>query len=189
MGQSLINCVLMLAILATVPAAAIAEEQTSALEEEAGALAAEFIGRLKPELQRAMGEGGPQYAIGVCADKAPMIADALSQDSGWLVRRVSLKARNASRAIPDRWETSVLEEFERRQQAGEPASNLRYSETTPSHFRYLQAQAVDGVCLTCHGSNPSPQVQETLRQYYPDDKATGYEPGQVRGAISLSKRL
>ena len=189
MGLRLIRRMMMLAILANLSTTVVAGEQRQALEAEAGALATEFIGRLKPELQRAMGEGGPEYAIGVCADKAPMIADALSQDSGWLVRRVSLKARNASRAIPDRWETSVLEEFERRQQTGEPASNLRYSETTPSHFRYMQAQAVDGVCLTCHGSNPSPQVQETLRQYYPDDKATGYEPGQVRGAISLSKRL
>ena len=189
MRHRLISRVMALVMLGIVAPASAASEQSQELEAEANALASEFTGRLKPELQRAMGEGGPAYAIGVCADKAPMIADALSKDSGWLVRRVSLKARNASRAIPDRWETSVLEEFERRQQAGEPAASLRYFETTPSHFRYMQAQAVDGVCLTCHGSNPSPQVQETLQQYYPDDTATGYEPGQVRGAISLSKRL
>jgi len=169
--------------------AAIGEDNSAALlEAEAAALAAEFAGRLKPELQSAMQAGGPVNAIGVCADKAPQIADALSSESGWLVKRVSLRARNASRAMPDTWESAVLQDFDRRQQAGEPAAAIRYGEVTPSHYRYMQAQGVEGVCLTCHGESLSQEVRDTLEQYYPDDRATGYAPGQVRGAISLSKR-
>lgn len=189
MRVRILSCALLLAGLVLTHPSARASETTPELEAEANALAATFIGRLKPELQEALREGGPVNAIAVCADKAPAIADALSADSGWLIKRVSLKARNASRAIPDRWETAVLEDFERRQQSGEPPAGMSYSETTPSHFRYMQAQGVAGVCLTCHGSNTSATVQETLQFYYPDDKATGYSPGQVRGAISLSKRL
>ncbi len=160
---------------------------STALETEATALAAEFLGRLKPQLQQAMQAGGPVNAIDVCAEQAPKIADALSAESGWTVKRVSLKARNASRALPDNWEKSVLREFDRRQAAGEDPATISYSESTNSSYRFMQAQAAQGVCLVCHGENIAPQVQQTLDQYYPDDTATGYTLGQVRGAISLSK--
>ncbi len=159
------------------------------LEAEAQALATEFVGQLKPQLKTALQQGGPANAIEVCSHQAPRIADSLSAESGWLVRRISLRSRNASRAIPDAWETQVLKDFERRQKAGEKPSQINYSETTPSHFRFMQAQGVDGVCLTCHGEQLSAEVTQALQQYYPDDHATGYSLGQVRGAISLSKAL
>ena len=92
------------------------------LEQEAGALAQEFIGQLKPRLKEAMKEGGPTHAIEICAGVAPKIADSLSAQSGWLVKRVSLKSRNASRAVPDEWERAVLQQFDRRQRrAKQPA--------------------------------------------------------------------
>lgn len=158
-------------------------------ESEARALAAEFVGQLKPQLKMALQQGGPANAIEVCSHQAPKIADSLSAESGWLVRRVSLKSRNASRAVPDAWEAEVLKDFERRQQAGEKPGQISYSETTPAHFRFMQAQGAEGVCLTCHGEQLSPEVTQALHEYYPDDHATGYTLGQVRGAISLSKAL
>lgn len=163
--------------------------ESADLETEASALAAEFVGRLKPQLKQAMQSGGPVNAIDICSHQAPKIADALSAESGWLVKRVSLKARNASRALPDTWETAVLEEFNRRQSAGENPANIKYSESTDSSFRYMQAQGAQGVCLVCHGENIAAEVQQALEQYYPDDTATGYSLGQIRGAISLSKSL
>ena len=53
----------------------------------------------------------------------------------------------------------------------------------------MQAQGVEPVCLVCHGQDLAPEVRATLEQYYPDDWATGYSLGQVRGAISLSKKM
>ena len=159
------------------------------LETEAEALAAEFVGQLKPLLKSALQDGGPVNAIEVCSHQAPKLADSLAAESGWLVRRVSLKSRNASRAVPDLWETDVLRDFNRRQQAGENAAQISYSETTPSHFRYMQAQGVEGVCLTCHGQQLSPEVKDVLQKYYPDDIATGYSVGQIRGAMSLTRPL
>lgn len=66
---------------------------------------------------------------------------------------------------------------------------LRFGEQVGSNYRYLQAQGVAGVCLMCHGQSLSEPVQQALRDYYPDDEATGYTPGQIRGAISLSRLL
>jgi hypothetical protein len=156
---------------------------------EAEALAAEFVGLLKPQLKQALAEGGPTHAIAVCADIAPGIADSLSARSGWIVRRVSLKSRNASRAVPDGWERKVLLEFDRRQAAGEQPAELHFGEVVNGQYRYMQAQVVEPVCLVCHGKGLSDEVQASLEEYYPDDWATGYSLGEVRGAISLSEHL
>jgi hypothetical protein len=177
------------AALALSPVRLAAAPDTGALSVEASRLAQQFVGRLKPQLKRAMAEGGPTRAIEVCADIAPSIADALSAESGWLVKRVSLKSRNASRAVPDQWEEAVLVEFDRRQAAGEAPADLHFGEVTGGQYRYLQAQGVEPLCLVCHGKGLADDVQLTLEQYYPDDWATGYKLGEVRGAISLSKGL
>ncbi len=158
-------------------------------EKQAIALANEFAGLLKPRLKQALAEGGPANAIGVCADIAPGIADSLSDQSGWTVRRVSLKSRNASRAVPDNWEKSVLLEFDRRQAAGENPADIRLGEIVGGQYRYMQAQVVEPVCLVCHGQDLAQETTQTLHDYYPDDWATGYSLGEVRGAISLSKKL
>ena len=160
-----------------------------ALQTEARQLAQQFVGQLKPQLKSAMQEGGPAHAIQVCADRAPAIADALSSQSGWQVKRVSLKSRNASRAVPDAWEREILLQFDARQAAGEAPSQLNYGELAGSNYRYIQAQGVEPLCLVCHGDSLSQSVIDTLSEYYPDDWATGYTAGQVRGAISLVKPL
>ena len=159
------------------------------LQREAEALAQQFVGQLKPQLKKAMTEGGPTRAIEVCASVAPKIADGLTVESGWTVKRVSLKSRNASRAIPDSWEKQVLEQFDQRQAAGEEPARINYGEKAGGQYRYMQAQGVEPLCLTCHGENLAQPVTDTLQHYYPDDWATGYTLGQVRGAISLRKAL
>ena len=176
-------------ILQTLVASMVYADQQSLLREEASTLASEFVGQLKPQLKQAMAEGGPVRAIEVCAVVAPAIADSLSASSGWQVKRVSLRQRNVSRAVPDDWEQQVLEDFDRRQAAGEPATELYRDELQPARYRYVQAQATGALCLACHGESLAPEVTATLEQYYPDDIARGYKLGEVRGAISLIKPL
>lgn len=184
------RAVIFTAMLYAACAAVLATEPgVGSLEKQAMALANEFVGLLKPQLKQALAEGGPAKAIGVCADIAPGIADSLSVQSGWAVKRVSLKSRNASRAVPDSWEKSVLLEFDRRQAAGENPADMRLGEVVGGQFRYMQAQVVEPVCLVCHGQGLAQEVTQALQEYYPDDWATGYSLGDVRGAISLSKNL
>ncbi|MCB1665252.1 MAG: DUF3365 domain-containing protein [Pseudomonadales bacterium] len=159
------------------------------LVNEASALTQRFVGTLLPTLQGAIAVGGPVGAIDVCAVEAPRIAQVLSEESGWEVKRVSLKARNSSMATPDGWETQVLNVFDLRQRSGEPPATLNVAEVVNGRFRYMQAQPTMPLCLTCHGSNISPEVSSALARKYPNDKATGYQEGQIRGAISLSKQM
>jgi len=160
-----------------------------ALLSEARALTQRFVGALLPTLQQAMQEGGALNAIEVCAVEAPAIAQRLSDESGWQISRVSLKARNTNTAIPDAWETQVLNRFDQRQRAGESGADLNVGEIMNGQFRYMQAQPTAPLCLSCHGSEVSGEVLSAIRRHYPNDLAIGYQLGEIRGAISLQKAM
>lgn len=160
-----------------------------ALKKEAIDLIKQFGGTLKPELKKALENGGPAHAIGICSEKAPEIAKNLRDASGWYIKRVSLKARNSSTATPDSWEEKVLKEFDARQAKGESDRNMAYSEIVDGKFRFMKAQGVEKVCLNCHGEKISAEVEAVLKQKYPDDMARGYNLNQIRGAFSLAKDL
>jgi hypothetical protein len=42
----------------------------------------------------------------------------------------------------------------------------------------------DPTCLSCHGpvDTLDPELREALAQRFPDDEATGYQLGELRGA-------
>ena len=176
----------LLTALAVSTTAVGSEPPLEPLESEARALVKRFGGTLKPTLVNAVQTDGAAGAIAVCAEQAPAIAQQLSQETGWQIRRVSLQARNAGSATPDGLERDVLEDFAQRQQSGESGATLSYSAVADGHYRYLQAQPVEPLCLVCHGSSLAPDVEAALRAHYPEDRATGYELGEIRGAFSLS---
>lgn len=157
----------------------------SELDSQASAITQQFVGTLLPTLQSAMAVGGPIQAIEVCSVRAPQIAAELSEQSGWSVRRVSLKPRNLALAEPDDWEREVLATFDQRQRAGETGPAIRSSAIVDNEYRFMQAQPAMPLCLTCHGQNISEAVRSALVAHYPGDMATGYVEGQIRGGISL----
>jgi hypothetical protein len=157
----------------------------AALEQQAENIVKRFAGSLQPRLLEAIQTGGPVEAISVCATAAPEIASQLSRETGWSVKRVSLKARNKS-AEPDQWERGTLLHFESRLAAGETPAQLSQAEQIDGQFRYMKAQIVQPLCLNCHGSALDPEVARALQSHYPEDAATGYQLGEIRGAFSLS---
>lgn len=163
---------------------AAAQEQ---LKQEAKAIVKQFGGQLKPQLKQAMVQGGPQHAVEVCAEQAPEIAKQLSEKTDWQVRRVSLNYRNPD-AEPKPWESKVLTDFENRLLNGEK-DKLVYSETVNGEYRFMKAQLVEPICLTCHGRKVDGLLHDKIQLYYPKDKAMGYQLGQIRGAFSLSRKL
>ncbi len=186
-----INKILMSAatamLLAAQPAAADNADQAE-LKKEAISLVKRFGGTLKPELKKALQSGGPAHAIKVCSQQAPDIAQRLRNESGWYIKRVSLKNRNRN-AVPDAWERKVLEQFDMRQAEGESATKMAYAEVVDGKFRFMKAQGVEAVCLTCHAEQVGPEVEAELKALYPGDTARGYSLGQIRGAFSLAKDL
>ncbi|MCW8832603.1 MAG: DUF3365 domain-containing protein [Colwellia sp.] len=160
-----------------------------ALKSEAISIVKQFGGILKPKLKQALSEGGVSHAIKVCSVEAPLIAKMLSEKTQWQVKRVSLKARNNKTAKPDHWEASVLKAFNQRQSQGESAKTMAKVEMTDNQFRFMKAQGVAPLCLTCHGTKLTDEAKNALKKYYPEDQATGYSLGEIRGAFSLTKNL
>jgi hypothetical protein len=189
MNEKLLASLIGLPLLLSLQALPAADADPVQLKQEAVEIVKKFGGSLKPELKQAIQSGGPAHAISVCAEKAPAIARSLSDETGWMVKRVSLKARNSQTAIPDAWEKKVLEQFDQRQVNGEPVSQMAYSEVVDGRFRFMKAQGVEAVCLNCHAAEIKPEVEAALKENYPDDKARGYTLGQVRGAFSLARDL
>lgn len=152
----------------------------------------EFMTQLKGELKGAMKAGGPVNAINVCNEKAPAIAKALSEKHGWDIARTSLKTRNSSNA-PDAWETKVLNKFVERKAKGEDVKPMAYFEAVENNgkksFRFMKAIPTGEVCLKCHGENITPPVKAKLQELYPDDMATGYKLGDVRGAFTITQPM
>ncbi len=152
----------------------------------------EFMQNLKGELQTAMKAGGPVNAIAVCNERAPEIAQALSTQKGWEIGRTSLKLRNPDNA-PDAWEEKVLEQFETRKVGGEDPKTLEHYEMVKTEdgqfFRYMKAIPTGGVCLACHGESIAAPVREKLQSLYPEDKATDYKSGDIRGAFTITQPM
>ena len=171
------------------PLVARAQSEEVRLANEARDIVVQFTSTLKPRLLSAIEEGGLEHAVEVCASEAPQIAAMLALESGWDVKRVSLRARNSSLATPDAFERQVLEQFDAQQKNGEAAENMVYSRIEANQFRFLKAQGTEGLCLNCHGTSLSPALVSVLDRLYPDDQARGYALGEIRGAISLRHAL
>jgi hypothetical protein len=176
------------------PVAAPAQTQDQLLADSrkvAGSLLQQLSVRLRATLE----ENGPEGSVPVCKSIAPELAGQLSRETGWRVARVSLRTRNPLLGTPDPWEQKVLAEFDRRAAAGEKPETLELGEVVEEpagrYFRYLKAIPVSPLCVTCHGKADqlSPFLADQLAAEYPHDRAIGYVPGQVRGGVTVKRRL
>ena len=162
------------------------------LTEETRAAIKALGSELKATLKSAIKTEGPVKAISVCNEQAPKLAQKVSDEKGMEVSRTSLKTRNELNA-PDSWELSVLKQFEQRKTDGEPVKTIEYSETTTHNgnrvFRYMKAIPTDDVCLMCHGKQIPPDISARINELYPNDQATGFSKGDIRGAFSVVKVL
>lgn len=164
----------------------------AALKAEAATIIKAYVTELKGALTTAMTKGGPVAAIETCRLQAPGIAAKLSAAGDWQVSRTSLRTRNQGNR-PDAWEQAGLEAFEKALKNGSPAGKLVQSAIVEDaggrSFRLLKAIPTGKLCLKCHGDALVPEVQQALKVSYPNDQATGFHQGDIRGAFSLRKQL
>lgn len=151
-----------------------------------------FAGALKTELKKAIHEGGPVNAINVCNTTALSITNKVSEEQGLKLSRVSLKNRNPNNA-PNDWQRKVMEDFETRKSKGEAINSLTYAEvieqTYGIQFRFMKAIPTGEICVLCHGTNITSGVRIKLDELYPEDKAIGFNIGDIRGAFVVTKEF
>lgn len=181
------RCVFVMVCL--VSNASFADEHEMFVQQSQAAII-EFSAALKGSLMAAMQSGGPVEAINACNRMAPVIASDLSKKYGLEIARTSLKIRNPKNQ-PSALEKEVLNQFEIRKQQGESIATLSFDESMTRGNRHemfmMKAIPTGELCLTCHGTNIPEPVQTKLDQLYPEDQATGFELGDIRGAFTIRK--
>jgi len=151
-----------------------------------------FAKTLKGELKKAVKEGGLANAIGVCNKKAMPIAENISKENGFTIKRVSIKNRN-SKNVPSEWQRKVLENFALKHAAGGDLKKMAYAKIVETdgkkQFRFVKAIPTGKLCMKCHGEKVDAKVEAKLAELYPDDKARGFKQGDLRGAFVVTKDL
>jgi len=148
--------------------------------------------QLKSKLVGAMKSAGPEAAIAVCNLQAIDITEEISNKNNLEVGRTALKIRNPSNQ-PDAWEIKQLRWFAAQNDSGADIKTLEAHEVIKEDgkkiFRYMKAIPMQEPCMLCHGTELVPPVEETIKSLYPQDQATGFEIGQIRGAFTVKVAL
>ena len=145
---------------------------------------AELLKPFKQQLMGALKSGlqeGPDQAIEVCKVKAPKIAAGLSTD-GVEMGRASHKLRNPNNAAPA-WVQPVLEAYLADEAAVHPVE-VAAGEGRMGYVEPIRVKAAP--CLMCHGENLAPAIAEKIQALYPEDQATGFSEGDLRGVFWVS---
>ena len=134
--------------------------------------------RLLERLMEALTSSGPAAAIEVCGRQAPQIAADVSQQYGVSIGRTSHRLRNPKNAAPD-WAKSLVDS-----QVAEP----QLIALADGHLGVLLPIRLKAQCLMCHGPKEQvlPDVQAAIGRAYPNDQATGFQEGDLRGWFWLS---
>ena len=145
---------------------------------------------LSGELLKALQEGGVQNAVGYCHLQASPIIDSLSQVFDADINRVSDKYRNPQNK-PDKTDIIVLDAY--RQQIADGRELQPHLEVTGDLIIYYAPILIQNpTCLLCHGE-PGATIEQENYNYilsrYPEDLATGYSLGDLRGVwkVALTK--
>jgi len=159
---------------------------------EARRIVGAFMTDLKSRLTAAIDEQGPGHAVSVCHVEAPQIASAQEAASGWSVGRTSTRVRNRDNE-PDNWERDILESFAERLASGEDPAAIEHAEIVDdgegATLRYMKAIPTAELCLACHGAELDQELAGRIDELYPEDRARGFEVGELRGAFTLEKPL
>jgi hypothetical protein len=146
-------------------------------------ITAEAFAKLSGALGEAIAKGGPASALSVCSEKAPQIAKEVAAAHGVTLRRATHKQRNPNNAA-DEVEKAVLQAFGAALAKKEALKAQVITNADGSRAFLATIVLGNPLCLQCHGTpnqDIAPETLAAIQKLYPDDKATGFKLGDLRG--------
>ncbi len=139
---------------------------------------------LSTNLFQAIQQGGITNALSVCSVKALPLTQLVGDTNQVKLSRVSHKTRNSANQ-PSETELKILTDFQG-QIAGKtnPPSPVVTSDAAGRLTFYAPIVLNNPLCLNCHGTPDEqipPEVVALLEKLYPQDEATGFSMGELRG--------
>lgn len=116
---------------------------------------------------------GPAGAIDVCRSLAPQIAAEVAEEHHVRIGRAGVRLRNPRNA-PPAWAAALL--------ATHPTT-MQAAKREDGTLGVILPIRLGSMCTACHGPRDgiAPDVQAALAKHYPDDQATGFNEGDLRG--------
>jgi len=186
-------CIALLSACSDQTTAPVAENQMS--DEAYIAQSRETVLALKTalmtELQTAIKANGVAAAIQVCQSVAQPITDSVTAgDPNIKIARTALRYRNPANA-PDETSAAILEDWTRSVETDGPAPAPIVTREGRSVIVHHPIVLQEAACLMCHGDPDTfaPEVTQALQKLYPDDVATGFEIGDLRGAFRVAEQM
>ncbi len=151
---------------------------TASLMARGDSIATGVQGVLMANVMQAMKSGGPVYAVTFCNEQAMPLTDSLSKKYNCEIKRVSDKFRNPANK-PTETELEIWKNISS-SLAVTPVISLENG-----HIVYYKPIKIAmPTCLKCHGTpgvDIDTKTLEIIQQKYPEDLATGYKEGDLRG--------
>lgn len=153
----------------------IVEGEIPSDEQQQSMLAAKdaLFSTLSGRLMQAMQQQGPVGAIVVCQKEATTMAADIGDSHGLKIGRTGVRLRNSNNQ-PPAWAESMTES---------KVDTPQFVKLSSGAAAALLPIKLQGQCLMCHGPQGqiAPAVQDQLAKLYPDDRATGFREGELRG--------
>lgn len=171
----------------TPPIAPLSAEAKSAAVQRGKAVVAETFSLLSSNLQSAIQQGGISNALPFCSLAASPLTAGMAGKHGVSIRRVTHKPRNTA-GQADPVELTVLQQFEdalRTTTATNPPAPLVTNLTANTATFFAPIVLNHELCLKCHGEpgkDITPEHIAVIQRLYPQDRATGFKLGDLRGA-------
>ncbi len=156
-----------------IAAAELSAVQKAQLEKAEGArdrLAKQLVGALG----ESVGERGFAESVDFCKTVAPKMATEVGTATGVSIGRTSHRLRNEANAAPT-WAAAAV---------SAPAEAKVHTFAGPQgKLGLLSPIKTAALCTNCHGEPDSlaDGVAAALHEHYPDDEATGFAEGDLRG--------
>lgn len=150
--------------------------------DEGKQTAQSFQAALLSELGRALENGGVANAINYCNLQALPITDSISKMHGVQISRVSHKYRNPNNAAST-FEQELIRRYQKDITAG-----VDVKPTLEGELFYAPIAIKMPLCLSCHGvpgEDITPEDFILINAVYPNDNATHFKMGDVRGLLKI----
>ena len=136
----------------------------------------------KSKIQSIAGKKGLSGVVGFCHDNAMKLTDSLGKIHNVVIKRTSHKLRNPENK-PDIDDETALNEYLKLQAEHKPMEPVVMKDTE-GYVHFYAPIKLKKDCLKCHGTPgkeiPEP-VYKLIKSKYPNDKATGFKVGELRG--------
>lgn len=143
-----------------------------------------LLQKLGGELKAQMQTSGALGALNFCSQNALTLTEQVAKESKTSIKRVSINHRNpVNKANTE--ETALLLEWEKLAKNSQPLPAHKVVAVSENIAMFYKPIVISNeACLKCHG-NVEGELAKAIKTAYPEDRATGYKMGDLRGMIAI----